>query len=105
MAKLASAAFLGSFQGEVGEALGFSEFRLFPTQVLNSEERTTTLGLGAEIGLDIGNNFSVSVMKILTNEQTPQYSVRYRVNDSTLLRGSSDFGTDSRGAIEFEHRF
>ena len=105
LAKLASAAFLGSFQGEVGEALGFSEFRLFPTQVINPEERTTTLGLGAEIGLDIGNNFSVSVMKILTNEQAPQYSVRYRVNDSTLLRGSSDFGQDSRGSIEFEHRF
>jgi translocation and assembly module TamB len=105
LANLASAAFLGSFQGELGEALGFSEFRFFPTQVINSEERTSTLGLGAEIGVDIGSNFSVSVTKVLTNEQAPQYSIRYRVNGKTVLRGSSDFGNDSRGAIEFEHRF
>jgi translocation and assembly module TamB len=105
LANLASAAFLGSFQGQLGEALGLSEFRIFPTQIINSEKRTSTLGLGAEIGLDIGSNFSVSVMKMLTNEQAPQYSIKYRLNDKALLRGASDFGKDSRGSIEFEHRF
>lgn len=105
LANLASAAFLGSFQGELQDVLGFDEFRLFPTQIINEEKRTSTLGLGAEIGLDIGSNFSVSVMKILTNEQAPQYSVRYRLNDQILFRGSSDFGNDNRGLIEFESRF
>lgn len=105
LANLASAAVLGSFQGEIGDALGLSEFRLFPTQVIDSENRTSTLNLGAEIGLDISDDFSVSVVKILTNEQAPQYSIRYRVNDQTLVRASSDFDDDSRGSIEFEQRF
>ena len=47
----------------------------------------------------------VEVMKILTNEQAPQYSIRYHLNEQTLLRGSSDFNKDSRGSIEFEKRF
>lgn len=105
LANLASSAFLGSFQGQIGDALGLSEFRLFPTQIIDSEKRTSTLNLGAEIGIDIGSNFSISIMKILTNEQVPQYSIRYRLNDKTLLRGSSDFGSDNRGSIEFEKRF
>ena len=105
LANLASAAFFGSFQGQLGDALGLSEFRLFPTQVINSDKRTSSLNLGAEIGVDIGKNFSVSVMKILTNEQAPQYSIRYHLNEQTLLRGSSDFNKDSRGSIEFEKRF
>lgn len=105
LANLASSAFLGSFQGQLGEALGLSEFRLFPTQIIDADKRNSSLGLGAEIGLDIGNNFSISVIKILTNEQAPQYSVRYRINDKTLLRGSSDFSNDNRGSIEFENRF
>jgi translocation and assembly module TamB len=105
LAKLASSAFLGSFQGELGEALGFSEFRLFPTQIVDPNQRTSTLGLGAELGIDIGSKFSVSFLKILTNQEAPQYSVRYRINEQTVLRGSTDFQNNTLGTVEFEHRF
>lgn len=105
LANLASAAFLGGVQGEIQKVLGFDELRLFPTQILDTENRTSTLGLGAELALDLTNNFSVSVMKILTNEQAPRYSVRYRLNEQTIFRGSSDFQQDTRGVLEFEHRF
>jgi translocation and assembly module TamB len=105
LANLASSAFLGSFQGELGEALGFSEFRLFPTQITTPNQQNSTLGLGAEIGIDIGDKLSLSMLKILTTEQAPQYSVKYRVNDQTVLRGSTDFENNTRGAVEFEHRF
>jgi translocation and assembly module TamB len=105
LANLASAAFLGSVQGQLQKEFGFDQLRLFPTQIFNTENSTSSFALGAELGLNITDNFSVSITKILTNEQAPSYSIRYRLNDQTILRGSSDFEQDSRGVIEFEHRF
>ncbi|BAQ60800.1 protein of unknown function DUF490 [Geminocystis sp. NIES-3708] len=105
LANLASAAFLGSVQGQLQKEFGFDQLRLFPTQIFDTENRTSSFALGAELGLDITNNLFISITKILTNEQAPSYSIQYRLNDKTILRGSSDFEQDSRGIIEFEHRF
>ncbi len=105
LVNFASAAVLGTVQGQIQKALGFDELRLFPAQILDSEERTSTLGLGAELALDLNDNISVSVTKIFTNEQAPRFGIRYRLNEKILLRGSSDFEQDSRGVIEFQHRF
>jgi translocation and assembly module TamB len=105
LVNFASAAVLGGVQGEIQKAIGFDELRLFPAQIINPEQRTSTFGLGAELALDLTDNFSVSVTKILTNEQAPRYSVRYRLNEQTILRGSSDFEQDTRGIIEFQQRF
>ncbi|PHV62761.1 translocation/assembly module TamB domain-containing protein [Cyanobacterium aponinum] len=105
LVNLASAAFLGGVQGEIQKAFGFDELRLFPTQILNPENRISTLGLGAELALDLTDDLSISIMKILTNEQSPRYSIRYRLNEQTIFRGSSDFEQDTRGVLEFEHRF
>lgn len=105
LVNLAGLAFFGGVQGEIQKAVGFDELRLFPTQILNPENRNTSLGLGAELALDLTNSLSFSVMKILTNQQPPLYGIRYRLNDQTILRGSTDFDQDSRGVLEFEHRF
>jgi translocation and assembly module TamB len=105
LVNFASAAVLGTVQGQIQKALGFDELRFFPVQILDPEERTSTFGIGAELGLDLTDNFSFSVMKILTNEQAPQYNVRYRLNEQFILRGSTDFESDSRSAIEFQQRF
>ncbi|MGI0479682.1 translocation/assembly module TamB domain-containing protein [Geminocystis sp. CENA526] len=105
LANLASAALLGSVQGQLQQNFGFNQLRLFPTQIFDDEKRTSSLAFGAELGLDITDDFSFSITKILTNEQAPQYNVIYRLNDKTILRGSSDFDRDSRGVVEFEHRF
>ncbi|WP_373480125.1 translocation/assembly module TamB domain-containing protein [Geminocystis sp.] len=105
LANLASAAVIGSVQGQLQKAFGFDQLRLFPTQILNPEKRTSSFALGGELGLDITDNLSISITKILTNEQDPQYSIRYRINDQTILRGSTDLQQDSRGVIEFQHRF
>ncbi|WP_158412765.1 translocation/assembly module TamB domain-containing protein [Geminocystis herdmanii] len=105
LANLASAALLGSVQGQLQQNFGFNQLRLFPTQIFDSEKRTSSLAFGAELGLDITKDFSLSITKILTDEQAPQYNILYRLNDKTILRGSSDFDRDSRGVVEFEHRF
>jgi translocation and assembly module TamB len=105
IANLAGSALLTNIQDAIGNAIGASEFRLFPTTVIAEKSRTSTLGLGAEVGIDISRNFSASVLKVLTAEQPAQYNLRYRVNDKVLLRGSTDFSGDSRAVAEFEARF
>ena len=105
LANLAGSALFGSVQGAIGEALGLSEFRVFPTPIINEEARTTTLGLAAEASIDLTKKLSFSALKILNTEQPAQFGIRYRLNESTVLRGSTDFEQDSRAIIEYEQRF
>ncbi len=95
-------------QTAIGNALGLSEFRLFPTtttDVGRGSGKTSTLGLGAEASLDITPSISVSILKVLTNDQSPQFGLRYRINDRILFRGSTDFSGDTRAQFEYEARF
>jgi len=105
LANLAGSALLSNVQNVIGDALGLSEFRLFPTIITNDKRRTSTLGLSAEAGVDLTRNLSVSLLKELTTEQALQYSLRYRVNEQILLRGSTDLSGDSRATVEYERRF
>ncbi len=93
-------------QDLVSDLLGLSDFRIYPA-LTRSEQRSTTstLGVAAELGLDLNRNVSASVFKILTSEEAPQYSIRYRINDRLLLRGSSNFLSESRAILEYESRF
>ncbi|PSO89427.1 MAG: hypothetical protein BRC41_01280 [Cyanobacteria bacterium QH_9_48_43] len=105
LANIASSAFLGGIQNTIGNAFGLSEFRLFPTLVTDEEASTSVLGLGAEVGVDISENLSASVLRILTSDQPFQYGIRYRLDKNILLRGSTDFSGDSRAVVEYELRF
>jgi len=105
LANLAGSALLGNVQNIIGDALGLSEFRLFPTIISDDKQRTSTLGLAAEAGVDLTRNFSVSVSKILTTEQPFEYSLRYRLNEQLLLRGATNLSGESRAAVEYEKRF
>jgi translocation and assembly module TamB len=106
LANLAGSALFGTFNTAISDAFGLSEFRLFPTQLIDDrQERNTILGLAAEASIDITKKFSVSVLKILNTEIPAQYGVRYRLDDNFLLRGSSNFDNDNRAIIEYEQRF
>jgi translocation and assembly module TamB len=105
LANLAGSALLGNIQNTIGDALGLSEFRLFPTVVTSERRGSSTLGFGAEAGIDITDKLSASILTILNADQLPQYSLRYRVNDEVLLRGSTDFSGDTRATVEYESRF
>lgn len=109
---LAGTVLLTQLQGLIGNAIGLTDFRLFPTLVGTSNRRedarrsgTSSLGLAAEIGTDITDNLSVSLLQVLGSNQPTQYNLRYRVSDQFLLRGSTDFAGDSRAVIEFSTRF
>ncbi|MGL5871715.1 MAG: translocation/assembly module TamB domain-containing protein [Xenococcaceae cyanobacterium] len=106
LANLAGSALFGTFNTAISDAFGLSEFRLFPTQLIDdSKERETIVGLAAEASIDLTKKFSVSVLKILNTEIPAQYGLRYRLDDNFLLRGSSNFDNDSRAIIEYEQRF
>jgi translocation and assembly module TamB len=85
--------------------LGLSDFRIYPALTRSERSTTSTLGLAAEVGMELNNSFSASVFKIITSPELPQYSIRYRIDDQFLLRGSSNLSGDSRVILEFDRRF
>jgi translocation and assembly module TamB len=105
IANLAGSALLTNIQGFIGNALGLSEFRLFPTISTDEDRRSSTLGLAAETGVDITPALSASVLKILTSPKPAQFGLRYRINDNILFRGSTDFFGDNRAVFEYNVRF
>jgi translocation and assembly module TamB len=105
LANLAGSALLSPIESALSRALGLTEFRLFPTVITNDGTQSSTLGLAAEAGIDITRSLSASVLRILTDNQPTQFGLRYRFNDQTLLRGSTDFSGDSRATVEYELRF
>ena len=112
IANFAGSALLTNVQGAIGNALGLSEFRLFPTLIGNEKQKTSTLGLAAEAGVDLFRTkdglpiISATIFRVLTvPNQNTQLGLRYRVNEQFLFRGSTDFSGDNRGVVEFETRF
>ncbi len=112
IANFAGSALLTNVQGIIGNAIGLSEFRLFPTLIGNSNNQTSTLGLAAEAGVDLIRTtdglpvVSATALRVLTApNQTTQFGLRYRINEQILFRGSTDFSGDNRAVFEFEGRF
>jgi translocation and assembly module TamB len=107
LANLAGSAVLGTVQGQIGEALGLSEFRIFSTPLVNEADRLqgNQVGVAAEAGIDLTQQLGVSIQKVINSDRLPQWGLRYRINENTVIRGSSNFQDDSRGVIEFQQRF
>jgi translocation and assembly module TamB len=111
IANFAGSALLTNVQGVIGNAIGLSEFRLFPTLIGNTTTGTSTLGLAAEAGVDILRTadgvpiVSATALRVLTASQATQFGLRYRINEKLIFRGSTDFTGDNRAVFEFETRF
>lgn len=105
IANLAGSALLTNIQGFIGNAIGLSDFRLFPTLLRNEERRESSLGLAAEVGVDITRNLSASVLRVLTADEPTQFGLRYRINDNFLFRGSTDLSGQNQAVLEYELRF
>ncbi|MEH1769894.1 MAG: translocation/assembly module TamB domain-containing protein [Nostoc sp.] len=109
LTNFASSAILGSLQGTItaiGQAVGFSEFRIFPTPITNNQTTTASvLNLSAEGVFNINRNFSASLSRALTSDDSFLYNVLYRVNDEILMRGSTNLGDENQFQVEYETRF
>lgn len=105
IANLAGSALLTNVQTVIGNALGLSEFRIFPTLTREDKSRSSALGLAAEAAIDITPSLSFGTLFFLTSDQAAQFGLRYRVNDNLLVRTSTDLSGDVRAVVEYEARF
>ncbi|MGK7910481.1 MAG: translocation/assembly module TamB domain-containing protein [Synechococcus sp.] len=88
-------------ENSIGDSVGLDEVRI---GTFVGENNETSIGL--ELAKDLGRNISITAETSLTSEEEdPLLGARYRINDSLILRGRSDFNQDTRGGIEFETRF
>ncbi|MBD2357105.1 translocation/assembly module TamB domain-containing protein [Tolypothrix sp. FACHB-123] len=105
---LASSAIFSNLQGtitEIGQTIGLSELRLFPTLVTNPTTNVSVLGLAAEGVFDISNNFSASLSRVFAANESLRYNVIYRLNDEIRVRASTNLGDEGRAVVEYETRF
>jgi translocation and assembly module TamB len=105
LANLASAALLSDIQNLIANVFGLSDFRLFPTEVISERNQASTLGLAAEVGFNITDNLSASIIQVLTADDLTQFGLRYRINDEFSVRGSTTLEGDSRVILEYRSRF
>ena len=107
IANFLGSALFGSLNSEFNNAFPIGELRLFPTQIIVDENREDGRfdGLAGEIAVDVFENFSFSVLRILNFDIPAQFGVRYRLDKHFVLRGLTNFVDESRAVIEFESRF
>ncbi len=111
LTNFASSTILGGLQGSItaiGQAVGFSEFRIYPTPSTNTNKAAiaSVLNLSAEGVFDINKNASVSLSHALSNnDESFVYNVLYRLNDEILMRGSTNLGDENQFQVEYETRF
>jgi translocation and assembly module TamB len=107
LASFAGGTILNFLQDAIGDALNLAEFNLSPvTTNPNGTSRTGSLGLSAEAAVDISNNFSVALQRIINDSTQPtNFSIRYRVDPNILLRGNYSSDGSTGVSIEYENRF
>ncbi|MEO1401646.1 MAG: translocation/assembly module TamB domain-containing protein [Cyanobacteria bacterium J06635_1] len=109
VATFLGSALLNSLQNFVSRTLNLSEFRLFPVtsaSPFSSDENTgSTFDVGGEVGVDITDALTVSILKILTDSTPPQYNLRYQLTDEFSVRATTDLDDINRVFLEFETRF
>ncbi|MEM9448981.1 MAG: translocation/assembly module TamB domain-containing protein [Cyanobacteria bacterium P01_E01_bin.6] len=112
IASLAGTALFTSLQNLLSNALGISDFRIFPAVITDDERedgsgdsQTSTLGIAAELGVDLTGDLSISALQFLTLEEPTQFNLRYQINDQLRLRGTTNFSDENRAVLEFETRF
>ncbi|MEN9225012.1 MAG: translocation/assembly module TamB domain-containing protein [Thermostichus sp. HHBFW_bins_43] len=107
VAGLAGTALLNDLQEALGDTLGLDEIRLSPIpQIDTRAPNRSSVGLALEVAKDLGPTMSVSVQRNLTDPFQPtRYSTRYRLNEQTLTRASTDLEGNNVISVEFETRF
>ncbi|MEM7061592.1 MAG: translocation/assembly module TamB domain-containing protein [Cyanobacteria bacterium P01_B01_bin.77] len=102
-------ALLTRLQDFISSTLNLSEFRLFPVtgaSRFSSEDNSgSSLDVATEIGFDVTNNITLSLVKILTDNTPTEFNLRYRLTDEFTIRGTTNFDDRNRVLLEFETRF
>lgn len=105
LASYVGSGFVANVGDQIADALGLSEFSIFPTTDVSGES-SAPIAVGVEAGLDIiPRQLSFSLLEILDGTTNPQYGLRYRLSDEWQIRGSSDLNQDNRAILEFRTDF
>ena len=106
---LVGGALLNNVQDVIGKAISASELRLFPVTSANrsvaKKNEDNGLDFGAEIGFDVTDSTTLSVLKVLTDNTNPEFGVNYRLTDELNVRGTTNFDDINQVLLEYELRF
>jgi len=97
-------AFTAPTQDRIGDALGLRQFRIGAATVLPTEDPTTNsgiFGVGLGVNLGITQNLSATLVQVLNQSQPLQFNLRYRLDENWEVRGSTNFGNENRGFVEY----
>ncbi|MEM8611723.1 MAG: translocation/assembly module TamB domain-containing protein, partial [Cyanobacteria bacterium P01_H01_bin.105] len=102
-------ALLNTLQEFISSTLNLSEFRLFPvtgaSRFSSDENSGSGLDIATEVGFDVTDNITLSLVKILTDSTPTEFNLRYRLTDEFTIRGTTNFDDRNRVLLEFETRF
>ncbi|MEA5463434.1 translocation/assembly module TamB domain-containing protein [Leptothoe sp. PORK10 BA2] len=102
-------ALLNSLQDFISSTLNLSEFRLFPvtsaSRFSSEDSSGSSLDIATEVGFDVTNNVTLSLVKILTDSTPTEFNLRYRLTDELTIRGTTNFDDRNQVLLEFETRF
>jgi translocation and assembly module TamB len=105
---LAGSAALSGVQGLFDGLLGSrATFRAFPVLLPNANgSQSSVLSLGAELGYDVTDQFSVSVLQVLTGVNEPTLvNLSYDINRNLTTRTSISTDGEAVGTLEYRIRF
>ena len=101
----------GNFVNDlIGSNFDTLSFRFFSATPTSAQTTGSNVEIGGELGVDISNNLSFSILRVLTTTDSSVFNIRYRINDQFTLRAITDtdnanFGVGSGFILEFENRF
>lgn len=106
---LVGGALLNNVQDVIGNALSVSELRLFPVTAASrssvEENDDNGIDFGAEIGFDVTDDTTFSILKVLTDSTNPEFGINYRLTDDFTVRGTTNFDEVNQVLLEYELRF
>ena len=108
IANIGSSAAFSTVQQALNDALGNrASFRAFPVLLPNqNQNRSSVLAFGVELGYDITDRFSASVLQLLTGVDEPTlFNLSYDINDQLRARSSVSSDGEAVGVLEYRVRF
>lgn len=108
IANIGSSAAFSTVQKALNDALGNrASFRAFPVLLPNqNQNRSSVLAFGVELGYDITDRFSASVLQLLTGVDEPTlFNLSYEINDQLRARSSVSSDGEAVGVLEYRVRF
>lgn len=108
LVNIGSSAAFSTVQQALNDALGHrASFRAFPVLLPNqNQNRSSVLAFGVELGYDITDRVSASVLQLLTGVDEPTLvNLSYDINDQLRARTSVSSDGEAVGVVEYRIRF